>query len=246
MTDTSLRIASYNIRKALGTDRRRDPARVLRVIAALGADVVALQEADLRLGQRRPIFDEAEVFRRTGLLPVRFDHGRDSLGWHGNALLVSPGFRVISQSHHDLPGLEPRGLVSALLERDGRRLRVTGVHLGLLRHSRRRQLSALLDMLPEEEDTAMLIAGDFNERSLEVGLGRLSKRFRILSGGPTYHSRHPVFALDRIAISEGFTMAEASVHRSPEASRASDHLPLVADLRLSHMADDGADISQLL
>ena len=228
----SLRIASYNIRKALGTDRRRDPARILRVIAELGADVVALQEADLRLGQRRPVFDEAEVFSRTGLRPIRFDHGRESLGWHGNALLVSPGFEVISRAHHDLPGLEPRGLVSALLERGGQRLRVVGVHLGLLRHSRRQQLSALLAMLPEEDGTAMLIAGDFNERSLQVGLGRLSTRFRILSGGPTYHSRHPVFALDRIAISDRFTSAEASVFRSQEASRASDHLPLLADLRL--------------
>ncbi|NPD16431.1 metal-dependent hydrolase [Xinfangfangia sp. D13-10-4-6] len=228
----SLRVASYNIRKALGTDRRRDPARVLRVIADLGADVVALQEADLRLGPRRPVFERDEVFRRTGLLPVDFDHGRESLGWHGNALLVSPGFEVISRSHHDLPGLEPRGLVSALLARGDQRLRVVGVHLGLLRHSRRRQLSALLDMLPEEDNTAMLIAGDFNERSLQVGLGRLSKRFRILAGGPTYHSRHPVFALDRIAISDRFTEAEASVYRSHEASRASDHLPLLADLRL--------------
>lgn len=233
MTDLSLRVASYNIRKALGTDRRRDPGRVLRVISGLGADVVALQEADLRLGQRRPVFDHAEIRRLTGLVPVSFDHGRESLGWHGNALLVSPGFEVIARSHHDLPGLEPRGLVSALLRRGETRLRVVGAHLGLLRHSRRQQLSALLDMLPEEDGTAMLIAGDFNERSLQVGLGRLSKRFRILSGGPTWHSRHPVFALDRIAVSDGFSRAEASVFRSADASRASDHLPLVADLDLS-------------
>jgi len=229
---TTLRVASYNIRKALGTDRRRDPARILRVIAGLGADVVALQEADLRLGPRRPVFDRDEVFRRTGLVPVSFDHGRESLGWHGNALLISPGFEVIERSHHDLPGLEPRGLVSALLARGPARMRVVGVHLGLLRHSRRQQLSALLGMLPDEDGAATLIAGDFNERSLQVGLGRLSKRFRILSGGPTYHSRHPVFALDRIAISEGFATGEASVFRSQDASRASDHLPLVADLRM--------------
>lgn len=227
-----IRIASYNIRKALGTDRKRDPARVLRVIADLGADVVALQEADLRLPPRRPVFDRTELFDRTGLRPVSFEHGRDSLGWHGNALLVSPGFEVISRDHHDLPGLEPRGLVTALLARGEQRLRVVGVHLGLLRQSRRQQLSALLEMIPPDEKVPTLIAGDFNERSLEVGLGRLSRRFRILSGGPTYHSRHPVFALDRIAISEGLEAEEARVYRSLEASRASDHLPLLADLSL--------------
>ncbi|MCB5411076.1 endonuclease/exonuclease/phosphatase family protein [Pseudogemmobacter sp. CC-YST710] len=221
----------------MGTDRKRDPARVLRVISELGADVVALQEADLRLPPRRPVFQREEVFQQTGLVPVSFTHGRDSLGWHGNALLVSPGFEVISRDHHDLPGLEPRGLVSALLERNRpgfapERLRVMGVHLGLWRQSRRAQLTALLKMLPEAENVATLIAGDFNERSLEVGLGRLSRRFRILSGGPTYHSRHPVFALDRIAISDQFAGGEARVFRNHDASRASDHLPLIADVRL--------------
>lgn len=232
MTSLPLRIASYNIRKAMGTDRKRDPDRVLRVIAELGADVVALQEADLRLPPRRPVFLRQEIHDRTGLVPVGFEHGRESLGWHGNALLVSPGFEVIERHHQDLPGLEPRGLVSALLAHGDRRLRVVGVHLGLLRQSRRQQLSALLEMIPPGEDVPTLIAGDFNERSLEVGLGRLARRFRILSGGPTYHSRRPLFALDRIAISDQFAGGEASVFTSFEASRASDHLPLVADVSL--------------
>ena len=74
-----------------------------------------------------------------------------------------------------------------------------------------------------------LIAGDFNERSLEVGLGRLAKRFRILSGGPTYHARRPVFALDRMAVTQEFQPLRMEVHRSAEAGRASDHLPLVGE-----------------
>ena len=229
MTRPLLRIASYNIRKAMGTDRRRDPARILRVISDLGADVVALQEADLRLPPRRPVFLRQEIYERTGLVPVSFEHGRESLGWHGNALLVSPGFQVIERHHHDLPGLEPRGLVSALLARDDQRLRVVGVHLGLLRQSRRQQLSALLGMIPPGEEVPTLIAGDFNERSLEVGLGRLAKRFRILSGGPTYHARRPVFALDRMAVTQEFQPLRMEVHRSAEADRASDHLPLVGE-----------------
>ena len=52
-----LRVTSYNIRKAVGTDRRRDPARILRVIAETGAEIVLLQEADLRLPPRRPVLD---------------------------------------------------------------------------------------------------------------------------------------------------------------------------------------------
>ena len=41
-----IRVASYNMRKAIGTDRRRRPERTLEVLKELDADVIALQEAD--------------------------------------------------------------------------------------------------------------------------------------------------------------------------------------------------------
>jgi endonuclease/exonuclease/phosphatase family metal-dependent hydrolase len=228
-----LRVATYNIRKALGTDRRRDPDRILAVIADLGADICLLQEADFRLPPRPPVFDRAMVLDRTGLVALNFDHGRDSLGWHGNAILARPDLHMTARRHFDLPGIEPRGGVMAELEVEGQALRVLGVHLGLLRRSRRQQLTALNRIMGQGADMPTLIAGDFNERSLAVGLGRLAPRFRILAGGPTYHSRHPLFALDRIAVTGGLTAADIRVFRNAEASRASDHLPLVADLVLT-------------
>jgi endonuclease/exonuclease/phosphatase family metal-dependent hydrolase len=45
-------VASYNMRKAMGTDRRRDPRRTIDVLHELDADVIALQEADRRFGAR--------------------------------------------------------------------------------------------------------------------------------------------------------------------------------------------------
>lgn len=233
MTETPLRIATWNIRKAMGTDRKRDPERVLQVIAGLGADVVLLQEADFRLPPRPPALAPARIEAATGLRPAAFAHGRDSLGWHGNALLTGPGLAVETLRHHDLPGAEPRGCVEAVLTRGPARLRVLGVHLGLLRASRRSQLTAILALLAREDGLPTLIAGDFNERSLSVGLGRLSRQFRILSGGPTWHARHPLFALDRIAVTAEFTEQATSALRNPLTARASDHLPLIADLTLA-------------
>lgn len=168
-----LRVATYNIRKAVGLDRRRDPERIMRVIAALDADIVALQEADRRLPPRDPVLDREELRAVTGLRPVPFEHGRRSLGWHGNGILVREHVRIISCDHHDLPGVEPRGAVQALLAVGGREIRVFGVHLGLMRASRRAQLSALIRLMGQDEAHPTLIAGDFNERSLKVGLGRL-------------------------------------------------------------------------
>src|SRR5947199_395131 len=48
----TLTVASYNMRKAIGLDRRRDPQRILDVLHQIDADVVALQEADKRFGGR--------------------------------------------------------------------------------------------------------------------------------------------------------------------------------------------------
>ena len=45
-------LASYNMRKAIGLDRRRDPRRVLDVLHEIDADIIALQEADKRFGGR--------------------------------------------------------------------------------------------------------------------------------------------------------------------------------------------------
>ena len=112
MTPTDpLRIASYNIRKAVGTDRRRDPDRILRVITETGAEVVLLQEADLRLPPRRPVLNSAAIRAATGLEPVGLDHGRVSLGWHGNAVLVAPGNKDTGVRLHDQRGRVPRGAI---------------------------------------------------------------------------------------------------------------------------------------
>lgn len=229
-----LRIATYNIRKGKGTDGQRDPERTLRMIARTKADIVLLQEADYRLAPRPPALDRDQLAEMTGLIPVQFDTSRESLGWHGNALLIRPSFHLSSVMRHDLPGLEPRGMIEAIIKRDGIPLRVIGVHLGLLRSSRRQQLTALNEILDQGGDYPTLVAGDFNERSLKLGLGRLAPQFRILSGGPTYHSRMPLFPLDRIAISHDLTLERIVTLHGHEARLASDHLPLVADLRVGH------------
>ena len=77
----SLRIVSYNIRKALGTDRRRDPERIMRIIRSLHADVVVLQEADRRRAPRPSALPLDRVEEITGMRPVPTPSDV-SIGWH--------------------------------------------------------------------------------------------------------------------------------------------------------------------
>ena len=108
-----LTVASYNIHKAVGLDRRRDPERILSVLHEINADVVALQEADRRFGRRETVLPRDMLDDLSHYHAVPLNHRPDSIGWHGNALLVKRGISVMDAGVVPLPTLEPRGAVRA-------------------------------------------------------------------------------------------------------------------------------------
>src|SRR4029079_17815167 len=85
-----LTVASYNIHKAVGLDRRRDPERILAVLHELGADVVAWQELASRFAERPSVLPRA-LIEEHHWHAVALNQRPDSIGWHGNALLVRRG-----------------------------------------------------------------------------------------------------------------------------------------------------------
>ena len=223
---TPLRIASYNIRAGLGTDLRRDPLRVLDAVNALNADVVALQEADFRMGARPSALPRDLIETHTGLRPLPVADNDTSLGWHGIALLARPSITAEQVHRYPLPGLEPRGAIAVDLPD----LRVVGVHLGLLRRSRRSQLDHIREELDALPPRPTIILGDFNEWSQRVGLGRLAQRYTILTPGRTFPSSLPLGALDRIAHCTRLDVRMLDVPRKAKGRHASDHLPILAEV----------------
>ena len=229
MAAMDLKLVTYNMRKAIGLDRRRDPHRILDVINHLDADVVVLQEADRRLGPRPTALPRRLLSDETDFVVVPFDSSGVSLGSHGNAILVRKGLTFHAAEQLELPGLEPRGAVA--VEIDGR-LKLVGTHLGLLRpyrHQQMRQLAQKLAISPLP--TAIL--GDFNEWSPKRGFEPLEHHFDIISPGRSFHASRPVAALDRIALSQGIELRDAGVDQSPLAKVASDHLPVWAKVRVT-------------
>ena len=170
MNVTPVRLLSYNIRKARGADFRRAPARILEVINQSGADIVLLQEADLRLGDRPTALPRDMIAAETDLHVAPLAGMPESLGWHGNALLLRRELYVSRSRRLHLPGLEPRGAILSEVATPSGLLTVIGVHLALLRPWRRRQIAALLGQLSEAQTRRSVIAGDFNEWSLQRGL----------------------------------------------------------------------------
>ena len=130
--DACATIASYNIHKCVGIDGVFDPARTAKVVAEIGADLIALQEADQRTGERHGLLDLARLEETANLVPVYAPANRRSHGWHGNLILARKG--VIHEVRRlRLPGLEPRGALIVDLELKGVSLRIIAAHLGLLR-----------------------------------------------------------------------------------------------------------------
>ncbi len=227
-----IRVASYNIRKCVGLDRRRNPARILRVIGALDADIIALQEADRRLGPR-PAALPRQMIEALGTHDVvPLGANPVSLGWHGNAILLRRGLSAGGIQRIALPGLEPRGavLVEVRLPGQGTRINVVGVHLGLLRRNRRAQLARLCALLDHLRHLPTIVMGDFNEWSQARALAPLDRRFDIIAPGHSFHSARPLAMLDRIAIDPVFHLHDSGVLNEGEARHASDHLPIWADL----------------
>ena len=247
-----LTLATYNMRKAVGLDRRRDPLRILKVLEEVGADIIALQEADRRTGGRasavphelweghsqwRPVPLGVRNRRALDRLPkvgARVDDWLNvdtrNIGWHGNAILVRPDVGVLDVQALELPTLEPRGAVLAELLVNDRPIRVVGLHLDLSGLWRRRQLKAISEAVavrPQKMPTVLM--GDTNEwRANAACLRDLEPRYAIVAPGPSFHARRPLAVLDRLFVDRSLRVEQAGVHDSELARTASDHLPVWA------------------
>lgn len=229
-----LKVASYNIRKAVGLDWRRRPERVLQVLVEIDADVIALQEVDRRFGSRISALDPALIEAETGYRAIRFAERPQSLGHHGNVILVRRSIGISNARPMVLPHLEPRGAAVADLDCGGRMVRIVGMHLGLTRKWRQLQTQAVLrEVHALEANLPTVLMGDLNEPDLKSGVLRAFEQgHHIASCGPSFHASMPVFSLDRIIVTEDIAIAEAGVHRTALSREASDHLPIWARLTL--------------
>lgn len=229
-----LLIASYNIHKCVGSDGRFDPGRIAEVIAEINPDVIALQEADKRFGRRDGLLDMEAIEKRTGLVPASVSTLAGGHGWHGNALLHRSG-SIIGVERLKLPGAEPRGAIIVDLELAESPLRIIAAHLGLLRHSRKRQLQAIKAQV-KTDGPPTLILGDLNEWRIgeRSSLLTLDPHFGPVGAPvPSFPAQFPVFALDRVLSSPGGLVTRIEAHDSPLARVASDHLPIKATIDLA-------------
>lgn len=229
-----IKVCSYNIRKSIGTDRQRRPERILGILAEIDADIVALQEVDRRFGARVTTLAAETILDHSEYKPVRFGIREQSLGWHGNAILVRKGLEVVGQQRIDLPSFEPRGAILADIAVGGQVLRVVGMHLGLIGSTRLKQAEAIVKHMEKIEGRVPTVfMGDLNQWAPDGGcLAQFARHHNVIAPGPSFHSRRPMLQLDRIITSRDIAVEATGVHHTALARTGSDHLPVWATLRV--------------
>lgn len=228
-----LRFASYNIHKAVGTDGKRDPERIMAVLREINADIVAIQEADRRIGARESVLPRALLddspWRAAGVAKRA-----QSIGWHGNAILVRRDLEIDECHALELPTLEPRGAACAVIGTGKTTFRVVGTHLDLSGLKRRDQVRSIVKFMATHGDMPTVVLGDFNQWGAGSRvIGEFPSAWSHVAPGPTFPSRRPIARLDRMVHCGGWETKAAAVHHSALASVASDHLPFHADLTLA-------------
>lgn len=240
--DRPLSVATYNIHHGVGVDGVLDLRRIAEEIATSGAEIVGLQEVDRHWSGRSDWADQAEQLAELLGMHVVYganlDRDPPSEGaprrQYGTAILSR--YPILEWSNTALPNLggEQRGLLEALVEVRGVRVRVLNTHL---QHNSAEERAAQTQAIAERIDAIdepVVLPGDLNAQPDDAEMEALQQRLDDawvrggVGDGLTYSADNPRTRIDYIMVSRDVDVSNAVVHDSP----ASDHLPVAAELLL--------------
>ena len=233
-----LRVATYNIHRSRGLDRRTRPDRIISVLSSIAPDIAALQEV-IGPGAHGPGHAE-EIGAALGMGWVMAPTRELRRHQFGNVVLSRFPIR-----HHDQLDLswktcEPRNSQRVTVDLDGARLlQVFNVHLGTALLERRYQAPRLAGWIHDRRIAGpKIVLGDFNEWGRGLVADVLAERlqsvdlFQYLKRRRTYPGFFPVLHLDHMYFEGDIDVRRVELPRTRPALVASDHLPLVADIRI--------------
>ena len=237
-----LRIATYNIHKGRGLDGRVRVECIARVLAAIHADIVALQEVVSYEGASLEAHQAAYLAQQLGYFYAIGETRKHRGAVYGNVTLSRWDFERTRHADLSVPGArEERGVLRTDVRLGRYLVHVFNAHLGTGHLERRKQARRLIDrdLLKAIDLTGpRIVLGDFNEWTRGLVTRTLTAEFHLtdlrvhLPHSRAYPHGLPLLNLDHIYYDHHFQVERARFYRSRLALIASDHLPLVADLLL--------------
>ncbi len=225
-------VATYNVHRwsGLAGRTRFDPERATSVIAQLDADVIGLQEVLRPFSSMDPLVHIADQLRLHVAFVVTRIHKYGELG---NAILSRWPITSVFTLDLSFGRLERRAAIATEFHGEAGSITIVATHLALVDRSRDRQVRLLLEH-SRIQGTVVLL-GDLNAwrrcKATKALERELPAEHHNLAWPPSFPSARPLLALDRI-YARGAKVLEIRSHSSPSASRASDHLPVVARIGL--------------
>ncbi|MGH9228875.1 MAG: endonuclease/exonuclease/phosphatase family protein [Acidimicrobiales bacterium] len=257
-----MRALTFNIHHGVGLDGVHDLERVARVIEPVAADLVALQEVDRHLSARSGHLDQAGWLARRldmemaygpvvdlgpAASPPASTDGRagGSDGprrQYGIALLSRVPLREARNMLLTRPrGGEQRGLLGAVVDVEGRPVRVFCTHL---QHRSRTERLAQASQIAESVAAgagSVVVMGDLNARPGDAEIAPLTEALDDAwdvagdGAGFTFDAATPHARIDYILTSADVVARSAAVLPTD----ASDHLAVVAGLELDTLGSAG-------
>ncbi|AQT67629.1 exodeoxyribonuclease III (xth) [Anaerohalosphaera lusitana] len=248
----SVRVMTYNIHHGEGADGVLDMDRIAEVIEASGADVVGLQEVDNNFGARSEFVDQAKYLaEKLGMYyaygpAIRYG-GKDGERLYGNALLSR--YPIAGTENHLLAkfeGHEQRACLKARVELAGDTYAVLVTHLDhKSAELRDEQAKGLIEIVGEQPERTILM-GDFNcpppgtEAGDKQSVNAVARIIKTLDpacsigGGPAEATVGSGVKIDYIFVSDDIAsnVVDCGPVRNDVTAKASDHLPVVAELKL--------------
>ena len=249
LSTPALRIATYNVHGCVGTDRRRSERRIAEVIAETRADIVGLQELDLKQRRSGGVDQTGFIAKQLGWHSCFYPAIRNGDEQYGNAVLSR--YPLTLRRGAELPGGAPffcRESRAALLveaETELGRIQIINTHFGLGARERLRAAQLLMSQSwlgAIGADTPLILLGDlnclpgsppyrtFSEQHLRDVRTLVEPTTSLRTFFPTLL---PMLAVDHIFVNATLRPLSVVVHRTPLARIASDHFPLVVELTRS-------------
>ena len=242
----SLRVMTYNIHSSIGMDGKVSHDRIARVIARHDADVIALQELDVRM-------DRTGALDQAGLIAKKLEmshHFHPSFfiedGQFGNAVFSHFPMKLVGvkrfKKNKDLAREESRGAIWILMDVQGIPVNLITTHLSVWPKERLRQADQLCKDWLETYSSPepLVLCGDFNALPGSAAYRRFKKCLRdaqkifdpSIRPRNTWFGEYPFVRIDHVFVNSSVQVTDVRVPSTRLERVASDHLPLLVELRL--------------
>ncbi len=229
---------TYNIQHGSGMDRKIDLERTAGVIRQAKADLVAVQEVDVKTRRVGGVDEATKLGELTGLHVV-FGKAMDfSGGQYGVAILSR--WPIVESRTVALPFIdketEPRALLIARIKPEGRPEMIFAcTHVEFANAAiQLRQTEVILKELAKEPAPRQFLAGDFNAEPASPAIELLKKSFTSDTDDrvATHPADNPKIKIDWI-FHRAAERVKAGESRVIEENAASDHRPVVVEYQIA-------------